>query len=73
MTKSYNKLTQDDITEINETYHDDFYSNGDIIKVIESNPDILHDARKWGWNDTEVRDEISLTCKKLNIDFNKYL
>lgn len=32
------------------------------------NEDILHDGRKWGFNDTVVRERIGVVAKRLGLD-----
>lgn len=73
MNKSYNRITPDDILEVTEVYTADFYNDGVLLRVIERDFSILHDARKLGWNDADVRNKIESVCKNLNIDPQQYL
>lgn len=71
--KEYNKLTTDDILELNEIYGETFYTSGDALRVIEHyGYDILHDARKLGWNDWEVRERMYESMRSLRIDTELY-
>lgn len=70
-TKTYNVLTPDDILEIDESFSEEFYHRDVLLKALEHNTDILHDARKWGWSDTEVRESLGEACDKLGLDFEK--
>lgn len=73
VSKEYNKLTTDDILEINEIYGETFYTSGDALRVIEHDGyDALHDARKWGWSDTEVSERIYKSMKSLGINTELY-
>lgn len=71
--KSYNRITPDDILEVSDAFSEEFYNDGVLVRVIELEPEILHDARKWGWNDLTIRTRIESVCKNLRIDSKKYL
>lgn len=73
MTKSYNRITPDDILEVSEVYTAGFYNDGILVRVIETDPSVLHDARKLGWSDSEVRDRVMDVSQKLKIDLQKYM
>lgn len=73
MTKSYNRITPDDILEVSDVYTAGFYNDGAFARVIESDPSVLHDGRKLGWSDAEVRDRVTTVSQKLKIDLQKYL
>lgn len=72
--KDYNQITADDIADLNETFGELFYASGYALKIIEHDKYmILHDARKWGWSDTEVRENVYSLMESLGVDSVHYL
>lgn len=73
MSKSYNRITPDDILEVSDVYTAGFYNDGAFARVVENDPSVLHDARKLGWSDADVRDRVIAISQKLKIDLQKYM
>lgn len=48
-----------------EAFRDDFHmavpgiSDGDLITLMNTDPELIAIARQWGWNETQVRDEFA--------------
>lgn len=58
-------LTDEDFEDIGRSYTG---TRDDFEKIIAEDMDILYDGRKWGFNDTVVRERIGIVSGRLGLE-----
>lgn len=65
--KQYEKLTDDDLADIETAYYGPVNRQEVEEFLANTTYDHLHEARKWGWSDTPLRDSMYTDAQRLGI------